>query len=243
MDYSVFSSTLGRNRELMVAVEAIAAACRGAGSVLVVRGAPGIGKTRFLEAARASAQHHGAVSVAAANFSSVRGPFGPFVDLMGALRELVPSVIPPLDSERVLFERAFGVGSAAQDATIDRRRIFVLLANAFMRAAQRTPLVVAIDDAQWADPESIEFLSYWVTRGDLARTLFIVATRDDDDAGSVAHALDRFERVRCLDLMPLPLETARELLAMRMPVARPLSGRAIDEIATSRMEIRFCWNS
>jgi DNA-binding CsgD family transcriptional regulator len=213
-----------------MAVEAIAAACRGAGSVLVVRGAPGIGKTRFLEAARAIAESQGALSVTATNFSTVKGPFGPFVDVMGALRELVPSVIPPLASERVLFDRAFGVGSSDQDATIDRRRIFVLLANALMRAAQRTPLVVAIDDAQWADPESIEFLSYWLTRGDLARTLIIIAARDDDDAEAVAHALDRFERVRSVDLMPLPVETARELLAMRTPVTQTLSGRAIDEI-------------
>ncbi len=230
MDYSVFSATLGRERELKLAQEAIAAACRGAGSVLVVRGAPGMGKTRFLEAARASAVAQGARSVTATNFSTVRGPFGPFVDVMTALRELVPSVIPPLESERALFERAFGVGSATQDAAIDRRRIFVLLANALMRAAQRTPLVVAIDDAQWADPESIEFLSYWLTRTDLARTLIIVAARDDDDAEAVAHALDRFERVRSVDLLPLPAQTARELLAMRTPAERTLSGRAIDEI-------------
>jgi DNA-binding CsgD family transcriptional regulator len=230
VDYSVFSSTLGRETELTVAVEAIAAACRGAGSVLVVRGAPGIGKTRFLEAARASAERQGALALAATNFSTVRGPFGPFVDLMSDLVKLMPSVIPPLESERVLFERAFGVAAVAPDAAIDRRRIFVLLANAFVRATQRAPLVVAIDDAQWADPESIEFLSYWVTRGDLGRTLIIVAARDDDDDDAVAHALDRFERVRSIDLVPLPAVAARELLAVRMPVGRMLPGRAVDEI-------------
>lgn len=232
MKATVLAEPIGRDLELELVRKAIGDAATGRGSLVIACGAAGIGKTRFLEAIGTTGVRLGFVAALSTNYASVRAPFGPFADLVEILSRKCPNIVPSDPAERVLFERYFGQVTVQSESTADRRRLFVVLASALIRASTSTPLCIAIDDAQWADPETIEFLQFWATRMINSRVVTVVGLRDDDDGSQneCAVALARFERVQTIALRPLDHRASHELIAFSATPGRALSGRTIDEI-------------
>lgn len=68
------------------------------------------------------------------------------------------------------------------------------------------PLIVAIDDFQWSDPDSVTFLSALTTGPDAPPFLLLLSSR-------TPHDLPFGDEIRTLSLAPLPPEDARELAA------------------------------
>ncbi|MBV9004897.1 MAG: AAA family ATPase, partial [Solirubrobacterales bacterium] len=180
---------LERDAELAVIAGAVAGAVEGRGSVVLVEGPPGIGKTSLLRATCELARDRDLRIVMARGFA-LEGDF-PF----GVVRQLFEPVrlataerewAQLLDGAAGLAARVFDGGeiSRVQDdapyATL--HGLFWLAANL---AAER-PLVVVVDDVQWADPPSLRWLAHLAHRLQGLPILLVLARRTGPDSRSAA---------------------------------------------------------
>ena len=169
-----------RDTELAAIGEDWRSARTGAGRLVIVEGPPGIGKTGLLRAARAIvARDDAQVLTARAGELERHFPFG----LVHQLLDAVVYAATADERERLfggaaelaagLFAREQAAGD--QDAEVFPRLhgLFWLMAN----VAGRRPLLVMVDDAQWADDASLAFLAFLARRLEDAPILLVIATR------------------------------------------------------------------
>ena len=176
-----------REREL---ADALAAAREGTGRLVFIRGEAGIGKSRLLEAAAGQAAASGMCVLTARGLEFERDfPFGVALQL---LEPPLATASPSRRAELLAAAAAAAPLFAGEELTgladgVDRSYAFVhgLRRLAGHLVAQPggegdRPVLVAVDDGQWADVPSLRFLIRLA--GDL-RTLPIavmVAVRDGD---------------------------------------------------------------
>ena len=137
------STTLrGRAEELAVLAARLDAAAVGRDSTILVEGAPGSGKTGLLREAAAMAGRRG-MRVGTATASDQVGHMGPM------LSALFDGPRPPLDPRGL---------AALHDLPEQRHWLFEDLAAQLERAAMESPILVCLDDVQWADPATLAAL-------------------------------------------------------------------------------------
>jgi DNA-binding CsgD family transcriptional regulator len=188
------AALLERDRELARIEAAIARAREGAGATLIVEGPAGIGKSAVLNAARAAAEDDSATRVLRARgaelerdfaFGVVRQLFEP------ALREAGPEARAELlQGPAGLAARVLGLPgadgeapAAAPDASFTiLHGLYWLCANLAADGA----LVLAVDDAHWADTSSLRFLAFLLPRLQELPVALVVATRPEVE-GEGAH--------------------------------------------------------
>ena len=148
---------VGRDRELGVLRRAMQRASHGAGGVALVAGEPGVGKTRLVEEAVAGCDG----TVVWATCAQGGAPaYWPWVQL---LRGCVgpdgpPPVVGAVPELRVLLEGRGTAPEISEDAS--RFRLFEGVAGVLGVAARSSPLVLVLDDLQWADEASIRLLRF-----------------------------------------------------------------------------------
>lgn len=150
---------------------AIDAALAGSGSVLLVEGAAGIGKTRLLAYAceRAAAAGMTVLTARAAEYEDGYA-WGVVTQLFDS--ELRSSSGGTREDAATLAARALIQPERPrdEDAYAVLHGLYWLTAD----IAQRAPLLLAIDDLQWADPPSQRFLAHLARRlGDLRAALTV----------------------------------------------------------------------
>ncbi|EPX58461.1 hypothetical protein D187_003933 [Cystobacter fuscus DSM 2262] len=107
-------------------------------------------------------------------------------------------------------------------------------------ATSEHPLVLFLDDLQWADPASLQLLLHLLTHADTPPILLIGAYRDNEvgPCHPLARALEEMRtagaRTRDVQLEPLGLEEVRQLATDAMPGANegliaPLSALALEK--------------
>jgi len=108
-----------------------------------------------------------------------------------------------------------------------RDRVFAALRELFVRLGERVPLVLVIDDLQWADSDSVALLRDLLRPPESPQLLLVATVRTSRG--------DEIERVlppgawRRLELAPLPPEQARELAARLIGMTKATADG--DEIA------------
>ncbi len=159
-------------------------ASNGVGAVGLVEGAAGIGKSEFLAALRAGAQARGYVVLSARGsefeaeiaFGVARQLFEPMLRTASAAerRRLLGGVAQ-------VGARALGVesGEPPADRFAAIHGLFWLCAN----QAERRPVVVAVDDAQWVDDPSLAWLGYLGRRAADLPLLLVLSLRWGDPDG------------------------------------------------------------
>ena len=223
---------IGREDEVARLDRALTEARSGIGSIVIVRGATGIGKTRLIEHARTQARKNRFHVASGHNYETVRAPLGPFEDIVKQLRPAARGFVPEMPANRTIFERFFGTETTAGDPNVDRRKLFVVFADALTKAASETPIALFLDDSHWLDPESIEFLRYLASRiGTLHLAVFLGCS---DVGGNRAteeliQQFHSFDRSKTMLITGLSDQSARELIAVSTPVGS-LSQRTVDEI-------------
>ncbi|HEV2722992.1 MAG TPA: ATP-binding protein, partial [Thermoleophilaceae bacterium] len=159
---------LEREAELAQLEATLAGAPEGEGRLIVLEAAAGLGKTRLVEAAIAQAEERRMIALTARGtelerdyaFGVVHQLFEPAI--MGAGergREALFGGAAAL--ARPLFETPDQPRPAPPDpAFATLHGLYWLLAN----LASERPLLLALDDAQWADGASLRFLSFLLPR-------------------------------------------------------------------------------
>jgi DNA-binding CsgD family transcriptional regulator len=210
---------LGRDAELAAMARSIEAGRRGDGALLAVEGSVGIGKTALLGSALRAARERGMRALlATATPLEAEFPFGVARQLFDPVRrELGDEAWVALSSgaarfsARALDERALEVADPSEDpgfATL--HGLYWLSAN----LALERPLLLAIDDAQWADRPSLRFLTHLARRLEGLPVLVVVAVRSGDpptDELLVSELLAAAE----LTLRPGPLDEPQTTVFLR----------------------------
>jgi tetratricopeptide (TPR) repeat protein len=182
------------------------AASGGAGTVVVVEGVAGIGKSALLAAVGEGAQACG-FGVLFARGSEFEGEIA-----FGVARQVFEPMLraaSPGELQRLLGGvarvGAQALGIEAGEPAVDRfaavHGLFWLLAN----RAERQRLVVVVDDVQWSDDPSLAWLGYLARQtGDLA-VLLVLGLRSGDPGGerSELEQLLSDDGVRRIGLGPL----------------------------------------
>jgi len=166
---------VGRLDALTALRRAAEAAAAGRGGVVLVTGEAGIGKTAVVAEAAAAAA--GARVVWAACWRGEGAPgYWPWVQVA---RALVPDPRTPA-LRRLLSGAAERLDEASPAAA--RFQLFDELATAVLERAAERPLVVVLDDLQWADPPSLLLLDFLARRLRAAPALVIGTCRDGEVA-------------------------------------------------------------
>jgi DNA-binding NarL/FixJ family response regulator len=207
---------VGREHEL-AAVEEFA----GGGSAacgLVIYGVAGIGKTALWQAAVEACRSRGSQvrssrpGEAEASFS-----FAVLADLLGGLSpELLAGLPPP---QRRALEIALLLREAEGERS-NARAVAAGFLSVLRLLAEAGPLVVAVDDVQWADPVSTAALGYALRRLDAEPIRFLFAQR----AGVRAPLALSAAGLLRIELGPLSLGALQRVLRSRLerPLPRPV---------------------
>lgn len=181
---------VGREREMESLRQAWQRAVRGQGGLVLIGGEAGIGKSRLAWEFALHAETQGARLLTGATSSPEGAPFQPVVQ---ALRGAAPLLVS-LDVPRVWL----GVASQAVtelsarlpdlprppdvDPGRERARLFESFAVCLIALAKARPLVVILEDLQWAGAASIDALQF-ITRRIVGHQICLVATYREDEAG------------------------------------------------------------
>ncbi len=218
----------GREEELSAMERAWQCAKARNRQVMLVAGEAGIGKTRIIgEFARRCLS--AATTLVGHCDEEALTPYQPFVealtqlldqftdaelaqqmrdgDLSPELARLVPNLaarLPELDRGTVI------------DPESERFRLFQAVDRLFSSAAERTPLLILLDDLHWADKSSLLLLRH-LARGSPTTAMFVIGTYRRDGVertalGALLADLQRDQGAARLALRGLPVEDAEKLV-------------------------------
>jgi DNA-binding SARP family transcriptional activator len=165
---------LGRTTELSTLIKIYHTAQRGQTQVVLLEGEVGIGKTRLATEFLAWAQVEGADVLQGRAFET--GGQLPYRPVIEALRPRIERENAPDDLLSDLWltelarllpelcDRYPDLPAPTGDTSMARHRLFEAIARLGQAMAKRAPLVLFIDDVQWADAASLDVLHYLARR-------------------------------------------------------------------------------
>ena len=187
----------GRDRELAELSAMWAKAAAGEPGVVLIVGEAGIGKTTLAEALAAEAASAGAMVLPARCYETERSLFlQPVVEALlpavtgqpaGELRRLLGDAAPSFAA--LVPEAAAVLGSMpAERVPVDmqRRRTFLAVLGFLRELAARNPVLVVLDDLQYAGQSTIEFVHYLGRNAGGSRLLVVATVRAEHEAETSA---------------------------------------------------------
>jgi len=223
----------GRQAELGELRMALDDALGGHGRLVLLRGEPGIGKTRLAEELCQEAETRGAmVAWGAAWDGGGAPPYFPWTEVLRALGPILPEPSPALARDLgPLWEMSATQTSVAstQEASeaLHFRRADALRAALALAAAER-PLVIVLDDLHAADLATLRAL-YFVARCLRALPILIVGTARDLDGALCAETSTELAKIArqgtVLSVARLDEQGVRELLAAHDPLPQKWLGQ------------------
>ena len=192
---------VGRARELTVLTEALDAALAGRGSLTVISGEAGIGKSALVEEHVWHAERLGALTISSRCFETEAAPpYGPWLQL---LQRLARAGRPLKRSPQL---RRWLAGSGA-GADVDRFHLFDLITSHLVECGRDAGLVLVLEDLQWSDISSLVLLRQLFDDLAHARLQLVCTYRVDTGAdparGSILRELHRLHGAQGVVLMPL----------------------------------------
>ena len=178
---------IGRESELSALEDALLAALRGDGGVVIVGGEAGMGKTRLVNELTTRANRLRCVVMSGAcSEAELSLPYLPFLEAIGnrltsedldALRTRLGSAADELAQ---LFPQLGRPQPTGGDATQAKLRMFEAFLLLLRDAARGRALLLVLEDLQWADPGTRELLDYMTRRLRSTNVLVLATYRMDE---------------------------------------------------------------
>ena len=222
---------VGRRPELEQVETLRRSACAGTGSTVLVSGEAGIGKSSFCaEVARRAASDGWQVLSGTCNEFGTSRPLSVLTEMAPALVDAVTALAPELHNDPGL--KAVKALSGLSAPTSLPGSVSQLILNLFRRLASEQPLLVILDDLQWADESSLELFTALARGLRSARALVVVAYRGDElERGHpLRRALAAVER----SASPVRIEVGALSAAEAESLANRL-GRALGDAAVAEL--------
>jgi len=215
-------------------------AMAGKTQVLTIVGDVGLGKSRLLEEVTAHwTEEHGALGISATCPSFGRHtPYQPWLDLIRTLfgfkpadsneaklakvEALLREIDPTWRDWTVLIGRLLGLDVEetdlvrALDAQTRQRTIFHVVTGMVDHVASQQPLLVAIDDLQWADDTSVELVNQMAHQVTARPLLLMLTHRPEESLAPILKVAD-LPYHAALQLTELSDEASLRLLDTLLP--------------------------
>jgi DNA-binding CsgD family transcriptional regulator len=211
----VCPTLIGRDDEIAATQRLLSRAQDGGGSVALIVGEAGVGKSRLLRAMSDEARRAGFFLLHGACFEAERSiPYAPLLDLVrllvsSASSALAAHVFAPAASElvsifpelRALLPEATATGSI--DPETDKRRLFHALAQAITQLARTQPILLAFEDVHWSDDATLELI-FHLARTHASHPVVIALTYRGEEAGPrLIRLIADLQRARAITEFPL----------------------------------------
>jgi DNA-binding CsgD family transcriptional regulator len=227
LNHDVVCPTLiGREPQVAGIGRVLARAREGNGTVALIVGEAGVGKSRLLRVLTDSARSSGFFVLTGACFESERSiPYAPLLDLVRLFSSTAPPavvshVLGPAATELVtLFPE---LGSVLPDAaplpTVDpesaKRRLFHSLAQVITAVARTQPVLVTFEDVHWSDDATLELI-FHLARSHSAQPVVIGLTYRGEEAGPrLTRVIADLERARVVAELPVERLAEADVAAM-----------------------------
>jgi len=178
---------VGRETELSALEDALLAALRGDGGVLIVGGEAGMGKTRLVgELAARALRLRCVVMSGACTEAELSLPYLPFLEAIGNrltaenLDDLKTRLGPAAEELAQLFPQFGRAQPAGGDPMQAKLRMFEAILLLLRDAARDRALLLILEDLQWADPGTRELLDYMTRRLRSTNVLVLATYRMDE---------------------------------------------------------------
>jgi hypothetical protein len=143
------------------------------GQALVLRGEPGIGKSRLLSVAARAARERGMTVLTSAGVQcEAHVPFAGLHQLLRPVRERAVD-LPPV--QRSALDAAFGL---TDQAAPEYYRIAMASLDLVSDVAGDAPVLLVVEDAHWLDPPTADVLAFVARRIESDPVVLLAATRD-----------------------------------------------------------------
>ena len=220
---------VGRSEEYQALIGAFRRAKHGIPQIAIVSGESGMGKTRLADEFLSWAGTEGADILRGRAYETSGGlPYQPIID---ALREQLERENAPEDLlddawlvelTRILpelRERYPDLPAASGDESTIRSRLFEAIARLGASLSARNPLILLMDDLQWADTGTLELLHYLTRswRGSHSPILLMILVREEALSHGSDHrdwmsGLTRDIPVTRISLAPVQASDMQELV-------------------------------
>src|SRR6266568_4827371 len=180
---------VGRASQLATLQLLVEQAKRGEGHLVLISGEAGIGKSRLVAEVKTSTTSQGFLLLQGNCFPTDVERLAR--DLFPLLPELVPDQAMPL---------------LPLEPEQEKRRLFAVLANFFLRLSASSPLLLIIEDVHWSNSTSLDFLHTLARRTVSQPLLLLVTYRQDEMRAELSSWLAQLTRERlaeALRLVPL----------------------------------------
>jgi DNA-binding SARP family transcriptional activator/tetratricopeptide (TPR) repeat protein len=215
---------VGRAQEMARMEAVLDEAWRAGARVLVIRGVAGIGKTRLIEELAATASRRGGQLLVGRSWETEQIlPLQPWIDAIRSGGG--PATAAALGGLGAAARRRLAhlfpdLGEPPAESTAmseEPGRLFEALADLAGALAHGQPILLALDDFQWADELSVRLLSFTGRRLGDHPVLLVAGIRDEDtaDAPLLAPALQELAAAGRLDelaLAPLGADDTQRLV-------------------------------
>jgi len=192
------SPLVGRGNEFGLLLGLLARLTAGAGHVALIEGEPGIGKSRLMRELAQYCRSRGIATLSTSCYEIERAmPYQPVIDLAGKALELASKEtlqkLPPVSLAEIaalvpaVAERTAVPSLSADFPEARQARLIRSMVQLFDAVGAGRQLVVMVDDIQWADDASAQFLHYFARQAASRPLLLACAYRDE--------ALDPHERL------------------------------------------------
>ncbi|HET7035764.1 MAG TPA: AAA family ATPase [Thermomicrobiaceae bacterium] len=218
------SALVGREREQRLLRERFAVADAGQGSLVLIGGEAGIGKTALVDSLVRIEADVGAVILSGHAYDlSITPPYGPWVEILRAYHPT--ATLPPIP--RSLHDSQALIALDSQDS------LFTQALDFFVAVAREAPLVLILEDLHWADSGSLEFLRVLARRLHQHRILLLATYRSDEltslhPLAQMLPVLVRESQAERLNLPRLSSQQLRALVVLRYPLAESDAARLVD---------------
>ncbi len=214
---------VGRQSELRTLLDALAGAMSGQASIVLIGGAPGIGKSRLVHEFTRQAADRGARVLLGSSIDLGDGalPLGAWAD---AFRDIGEAVSPTGSmTSRDFFAQVAATARRGGARETDRDRgtqalLFEAVLDTLGELSTIQPVVVVLEDLHWADRSTIDLFAFVASHA-RRQPLLVVGTyrdapvRGSDPLNALLVALERRSSVRSMTVSALDESEIRTQIA------------------------------
>lgn len=228
---------VGRQAELEALEERRRLLARASGSVVLIRGEAGVGKScllqRFLDGIP-----QGRPRLVARTECLQYAPrtLGPWRDIVARLASAAVVAAGDIDevTAQALAYLAPAHAKVARDESLGKAGLLAAVARLLWETAAKRATIIAIEDIHWADVATVEMLAFLSARVRKMRVLIVATLRDgetlSEDAASALGRVLREPSTIALNLRGLPDEQIQALLLSNGFDAQRLGATAIETL-------------